>query len=210
MIISHENQREQNTWQQVSDATHTVITPANAIDAVGFVGAKYGIDHLDTWPGIVIAGASFLTDMVDGKVARATGTQSELGEAIDAVGDKIKLAYALKKTYELEAAPMWLLAGVTVVNSVNASLTLADKQINRNVPAIHPSWAGKRAIFLQQFGIGFHILGSQFEKQPKAQHVAKAFKLSANVMGAAGITLGVAASSGYARTLVKSIQQKRK
>ncbi|MEO8862825.1 MAG: CDP-alcohol phosphatidyltransferase family protein, partial [Candidatus Saccharimonadales bacterium] len=99
------DESDKNTWQKISDATGTVVTPANAIDMLGFAGAKYGIDNLDSWKGIGLACASFMADAIDGKVARATGTQSELGEALDAAGDKVKLAYALVKIWQMDLAP---------------------------------------------------------------------------------------------------------
>ncbi len=193
---------DQNVWQKISDATNTVVTPANAIDLLGFAGAKYGIDNLDSWKGIAVASASFLADVVDGKVARATGTQSELGEALDAAGDKVKLAYALVKIWQMDLAPKPLLVGVAAQNGLNAGLTIADRIVNKEDPALHPSWYGKRAMFLQQAGVGLHVVGSQMEKDE--MRFSRGIKIAGTVLGAAGIALGTVASVDYARTLYRS------
>ncbi len=103
---------ERNIFQKASDATGTIVTPANAIDAVAFVIALDGIKQHDTWSGIVKSGAGYAADAIDGKVARATKTQSDLGEAIDAGGDKIKLVYALAQIWKTKRAPRSLLTAV--------------------------------------------------------------------------------------------------
>ncbi|MBP9738971.1 CDP-alcohol phosphatidyltransferase family protein [Candidatus Saccharibacteria bacterium] len=195
---------ELNNWQKISEATGTIVTPANAIDLLGFAGAKYGIDRLDSWKGIGIACASFMADFADGKVARATGTQSELGEALDAAGDKIKLAYALVKIWQLELAPKELLCAVAVQNGLNTGITLADKAINKNESVIHASWAGKRAIFLQQWGIGLNVVGSQMEKDEMRN--ARSVRLAGNIIGACGVVMGGIATAGYTRTLWRSLK----
>ena len=86
---------EQNVWQQLQHATNDVITPANVLDAAAFGLSLYGIKNLDSWKGIGASALSFSADLFDGKLARATGTSSALGEAVDAGGDKVKLALAL-------------------------------------------------------------------------------------------------------------------
>lgn len=190
---------EPNGWQRLSGATGTCITPANVIDAVGFAGAKYGLDRLDSWSGIVAAGASFLSDVIDGRVARATGTTSPLGEAIDAAGDKVKLAYALRKINELKLAPRKLLAAIAIQNGCNAVLTTADQLLHKEQHVLHPSWFGKRAMFLQQMGVGLHVVAAQMEQdaRPRAPRV----RLAANILGWAGVGLGSVATTGYGRKL---------
>ena len=68
-----------------------------------------------------------MTDVVDGRVARSTKTQSPLGEAIDAAGDKVKLAIALYKIWALDLAPKSLLSAVAIQNAANVALVAADR-----------------------------------------------------------------------------------
>lgn len=193
---------DRNIWQKVSDATGTVVTPANAIDLAGFVGAKYGIDNIDNLKGIAVTSASFAADIADGWVARKTGTESELGEALDAAGDKAKMTYGLLKIWKKDLAPKYLLAAVAMQNSVNAGLTITDRVVNWKEPALHPSWFGKRAILLQQSGIGLHVVGSHMEKNDVRFH--NAVKAAGTVLGLSGVALGVVASAGYSKTLRQS------
>lgn len=196
------NQGERNIFQKISDKTGTIITPSNIIDVASMAGSKYGIDRLDTWRGIGTALLSFGADMVDGKVARATGTQSALGEAIDAGGDKIRLAYAIGKIWQMDLAPKRLLVAVAIQNSLNTALTMVDRATNADEPQIHPSWWGKRAILMQQTGIGLHVIGSRLEKDEKL--AASCFsKTAGSILGYAGVAFGVVASSGYVATLLK-------
>lgn len=195
---------EPNTWQRISDATGTVITPANLIDAAGFGAAKYGLDQLDSWKGIYTAAASFLSDVVDGRIARATGTSSPLGEAIDAAGDKAKLAYALYQINRLQLAPRKLLGAVATQNACNTALTTADQLVHGKEHVLHSSWLGKRAMLLQQTGIGLHVIASQMEKDimPRARQT----RIAANVLGWSGVAVGVAATAGYGKRFFSSLR----
>lgn len=197
---------ELNGWQKLSEATHGIGTPANALDTVAFAGGIYGINHLDSWKGIAIACSSFMADFVDGKIARATGTQSELGEAIDAGGDKVKLAYALYKMWQLELAPRPLLVAVAVQNGLNVGLTAIDRSAN-DKPVIHPSQFGKKAIFMEQWGLGLHVIGSELAKTNEKR--GKAVKTAGTVLTLAGVAVGVAATTGYTKLLLSS-RKKRK
>lgn len=190
-----------NTWQQIAGATNDIVTPANAVDAVAFAGSIYGISHIDEWKGIGVAAASYGADIVDGKIARATGTESDLGEFIDAGGDKIKLALASLKAWQNNLAPKPLLAAIAIQNATNVLITGVDRNEN-DQPVIHPSKLGKRAMFFQQSGIGIHIIGARLERDGSS--LARPTKLAGNILGAAGVVLGVVASAGYARTLAQS------
>lgn len=196
-----------NVWQKISDATGTVVTPANLLDAAGFAGAKYGIENLDSWQGIIVAASSFLADVADGKIARATHTSSELGETVDAAGDKVKLAYALYEIHRLKLAPKALLGAVALQNSLNVAMTAADQLHNGRDHVLHSSWFGKRAIFLQQVGLGLHVVAAQMERDdtPRSRRVRQI----ANVLGWSGVGLGIAASAGYGNRLLGSRKTKK-
>ena len=145
-----------NNWQLIARTTKGIVTPANAIDTVAIAGAKYGIDHLDSTKGRLITALSFTTDFFDGRIARATGTQSPLGEAVDAGGDKLKLAYGAVKLWRAGLVDKPLLTAVVAQNTANAGLTLADRKLNQK-PAIHPTKIGKLSFFAQELGIELKI-----------------------------------------------------
>ena len=199
--VIHGQTEALNIWQQWSEATGGVITPANALDAAAFIGGMYGVNNLDSWKGIVITAASFFADMADGKIARATGTESPLGEAVDAAGDKIKLAAALYQIWKLDLAPKPLLVAIAAQNGINAALTAGDRAINSQ-PVIHPSYFGKRAILLEQLGLGLHVIGSEVAK--KHERRAAIIKKVGTLTSVAGLGLGAAATAGYTKSLFSS------
>lgn len=192
---------ERNFWQVIADATGDVVTPANTLDAAAFGLSIYGLKNLDSWKGIIASALAFGADLVDGKIARATGTQSDLGEAVDAGGDKIKLAFALYQIWKLELAPKALITAIALQNGYNAGLTAVDRSLN-DKPAIHPSNFGKKAIFLEEMGLGMHVIGSEVSKQHEKR--GKAVKLAGSVIGYAGVGFGLIASGGYTTKLIHS------
>jgi phosphatidylglycerophosphate synthase len=191
-----------NNWQILARATNDYVTPANAFDAVGFAASMYGIYNLDSWKGIAAAAGGFMTDVFDGKIARGTGTATDKGEIVDATGDKIKLAFALAQIWRLDLAPKWLIGAVLVQNSANVVMTAADRRLNKKEPVLHASIFGKRAMFLEQWGLGLHVIGSEVQK--KNERRGRYIKAAGTIVGLAGLGLGGAASFGYARTLLAS------
>jgi phosphatidylglycerophosphate synthase len=197
---------DRNVWQKVSDATGTVVTPSNLLDGACFVGAKHGLDNLDSWRGIGAAAASFLPDIVDGDIARATGTSSKLGEGLDAIGDKAKMAYAVFKIIQQNLAPRPLVGAIAVQNGCNVALTTADQIANKPNHVLHSSWPGKGSMALEQSGAALHIVASKMEQSHSA-HAANVRK-AANVLGWAGVGLGVISTIGYSKELVNSLRSK--
>lgn len=200
-LISGLDQDQLTAFQHIANLTHHVVTPANAIDALSFVGAMYGLRELESWKGILISGASFMADYVDGIVARATGTQSELGEAVDAVGDKLKLALGLYTIWQHDLAPKQLLTSVAVLHGINTAVTATDRLIH-DKPVMHATWLGKRAIFMEQWGIGLHVIGSKISQT--SYEKGSAIKAAGTALGYIGVGLGVLAGADYAATLWES------
>lgn len=205
--LSEEKQPEDlNAWQKVSEATGTVVTPANALDSIAFGGSMYGIQKLKTWKGIGITATSFGADFVDGKIARATKTESPLGESIDAVGDKIKLAFALYKIREQNLAPNALINAIAAQNGANAILSIIDRTIN-DKPVIHANWFGKKAIFAQEIGLGIHVIGSKVAETNEKK--AKLIKKVGSFTTICGLVLGTVATTSYASTLYLSTKNRK-
>lgn len=198
--------------QKVNRKTRGVINPSNCADAASIPLAAWGSNRLDTWGGIAAAGVAFTVDWWDGPLARQLGTASPLGEKVDAVSDKIRLGYTLVKLIENDVrhrepmVPRLLLAGVGVQNLLNTGITIAERSVNKDNPQIHSSWAGKRAIFAQQWGIATHIIAAKLESDGHSS--AKSLRKAGNVLGTAGIGLGAIATGGYAHTLWQSLQRR--
>jgi phosphatidylglycerophosphate synthase len=185
-----------NNWQRIAIATNDWATPANAIDAVAFGMAMHAASRLDTPAGIIEACAALMADFVDGKVARATGTSSDIGEAIDAGLDKVKLGRYLVSAWKDNLAPKLLLAGVAAPNIANTAITVYDRR--RNVhPQVHPNDDGKKGIWWEQWGLGLHVIGNVVEKKQPA--AGKALKTAGTAMSVYGIYRGLKATRAYWR-----------
>lgn len=194
---------DMNVWQEIAEATNGIVTPANVLDVAGFGLCIHGLRKLNSWRGIVATAAGFMTDVVDGRVARSTKTQSPLGEAVDAAGDKVKLALALYKLWSLDLAPRPLLCAVAIQNTANVALVAADR-MRHEEPRLHSSSHGKKAMFLEQWGLGLHVIASQVSTTHERR--GRLIKRTATVLTVAGLIHGVVATSGYARTLEKQEQ----
>ena len=73
-------------------------------------------------PFFVLYLAAGLTDMIDGPVARKTGTVSEFGAKLDTTADFLFVAACLIKLLPLITFPLWLwlwIIGIALIKAVN-------------------------------------------------------------------------------------------
>ena len=73
-------------------------------------------------PFFVLYFAAGLTDMIDGPVARKTGTVSELGAKLDTTADFVLVAACLIKLLPMISSPLWLwlwIGGIALIKAVN-------------------------------------------------------------------------------------------
>ena len=73
-------------------------------------------------PFFVLYFAAGLTDMIDGSVARKTGTVSELGAKLDTTADFVFVAACLIKLLPMIPFPLWLwlwIGGIALIKAVN-------------------------------------------------------------------------------------------
>lgn len=188
---------EHNNFQQIAEATGGVVTPANAIDAGAFALAAKFVPKLDSWRGIAAVAVSYASDVVDGKVARATGTSNELGAAVDAVGDKIKTTYAAYHIAKMNLASKPLLAAVALQNVANAGATVYDSLVN-DKSKVDVSKAGKYSTFSNSLGIGLQVIGTELEKNDPQR--ARNARVAGAVVGWGGLAVfGVRATRDYWR-----------
>lgn len=180
-------------FQDIAARTHDVVTPANAMSAAGFALAVTGASRMDTLEGTLTMGAGRVLDILDGKVARATGTASALGEMVDATFDKAAVAIMCYQGVKKEILPKTVVASIAAQNTANAVMTLVDRRQHPDDPHIHPSIDGKHTMFAQNASIGLFCL-SEVSKPP-------VIKGSLRALGwvAAGVATikGIRATRGY-------------
>lgn len=134
---------KQNNWQRLAARSFGILTPANGISLVGLVCIVIGLlvmsaHHL--WWGIGLLGVGRLADVLDGTVAQYTQTKGPVGEAVDAISDKIAailvISYFIVNNW-LPLIPLILVGLHVIVNSLLASIAWVRKQ------QLHPSASGK-------------------------------------------------------------------
>lgn len=184
--------------QGIAEATGNIVTPANAVDAVAFGMALHAAPRLDTWSGIAEAAIAYGADFVDGKIARATGTASEVGSKVDAVGDKIKLGWGILHIARNNQADRDLLAAVAVQNVANAAITAYDRKRNEEPAITEARPLGKRAMFGQAMSIGVQVIGTKVsETHPRAGRTIRQLGRWTGLTTVA--TLGIASTIDYAK-----------
>jgi phosphatidylglycerophosphate synthase len=181
-----EHDRRQTGLQRIARQTRGVVTPANLLDGAAFLGALWAGPRLENWPGLVAGIASYSSDVVDGKIARATGTASSLGDMIDHVGDKPKIAYALYHIWRMRLADRPLLVTVATYNAVTASITVYDRLAN-GTSRIEVTTQGKRAMFATATGVGVQTVATKISRtRPK---LGRALNVGGAVLAYLGVTV---------------------
>lgn len=154
---------KRNIFQKVSDATGGVVTPANLLDVGAFALTVWAAPRLNTRKGVKGTAVSFVGDIVDGFVADVTGTRSDLGSAIDRVGDKVKSAITAPYIYKYRLAPRSLLGAVVLQNVGNASATAYDYFRNKDRQIVVEN-ADRYAALANNVGIGLHLVAGELAR----------------------------------------------
>ncbi|NGM17506.1 phosphatidylglycerophosphate synthase [Eggerthellaceae bacterium zg-893] len=99
--------------------------------------------------------AAGLTDMLDGFVARRTGTESELGARLDSAADLALAAACLAKVLPAVSAPPWLWAWVAAIAIVKAANVASGFVTTKRL--FMPHTAANKAAGLVTFLVPFAI-----------------------------------------------------
>lgn len=86
--------KERNIFQIIAAKTGGVVTPGNTVTTAGLALGMKGInDYIDgeKYAGAVETALSFLSDVVDGPIAKASGTIGACGALFDASADKVRI-----------------------------------------------------------------------------------------------------------------------
>ncbi len=171
----------QHRFQKVARETYGVVTPANAVTVAGFVLVISGLIDLSRGnrrKAITKIAAGRSLDLVDGAVAKATGTMSPLGEALDAGLDKVSMAASLAVLHKSEDLPKGLLRLFAARDLGMAVLTVVGKL--RGVHP-HPNEASKTATFHQWMAAGSMLIAAELNDTEKPE-LALTAKLAGTVL----------------------------
>ncbi|MCC7459968.1 MAG: CDP-diacylglycerol--glycerol-3-phosphate 3-phosphatidyltransferase [Proteobacteria bacterium] len=103
-----------------------------------------------------IFGLSFITDQIDGIIARATNQITQLGKIMDPMADKILVVTALMLLIHMQFMAVW----IAIVLSCRELVVSALRALAQSEGiTLTPNWVGKTKAYFEGFGIAFVMLG---------------------------------------------------
>jgi cardiolipin synthase len=138
----------------------SIATWPNAITGVRALGIPLFI-YLALWPqadgwAIVVLAVGGATDYFDGKLARALGQESKLGEILDPTIDRLYIFATLIVLYLRDAIPMWLILTLIIRDAALALVTLVLTA--KGKPPLKVTFMGKAATFNLLYAFPFLLL----------------------------------------------------
>ena len=81
--------------------------------------------------------AAGLSDMIDGTVARRTGTVSEFGSKLDTAADFVLVAVCLVKLLPVIHIPVWLIVWIIVIAVIKAINLVSGYVVRKEIVVLH-------------------------------------------------------------------------
>ena len=150
---------------------------------------------------VVIAVLGFITDLVDGKIARRFGQVSKLGIALDPLSDRLGLASGAAVLIVKHLSPLWV---VLVVVARDAFLVVVGAPIlkARGLPIPPVTKVGKYGSFAVSVMFGLFLASGIHD----IAHPTHAIRLAAWVIVVAALPLYYASGAGYVRAAFTSLK----
>ena len=163
---------------------------------VGLVLAGFPGSGLIAWAVFVVAA---LTDVIDGRVARARGEVSNLGVFLDLTADKVLVAAVLITMVQVQLVPAWMVAVILVRDLVVGGVrqAAASEQVVLSARGL-----GKAKTVTTLVAIGVLLLA--FDAQTGGPVVGLGWGSMAQVIGGwlmfAAVPLALVSGLGYLRS----------
>jgi cardiolipin synthase (CMP-forming) len=158
-------------------AGDAVLTIPNGISAARLLGVPVFLwlvlgprtATADAWAvGVLIASA--ISDWLDGKIARALGQQSRLGQVLDPAADRLYIAATLTGLAVRTIIPWWLV-GLLAARELAVGVALAVLR-RRGFPALQVSFVGKAATLCLLYAFPLLFLGAHAGPAAEVARVA--------------------------------------
>lgn len=159
------NPKDRNNWQKMAANTYGLATPANIVTLVGAVLVLKGLWMLSsslTFTPILLIAFGRLADIADGIIADKTGTKSSVGEAFDAIVDKILALATIIVLAANNLVPILLIIVIGLQALLNS---LASAYAKSKGKTIHPSFNGKIAAVSSWLSVVLFLL-SKYKPEP--------------------------------------------
>lgn len=150
---------ERNIWQKLAFRSYGTLTPANFVSIIGGVLAIYGlilIMNEETISGLLLVAIGRVADLLDGLIAEYTKTKSPLGELVDAIADKLVIAFAVIVFAALALVP-WPIVALIALQNILSGLAVIVGRLRKI--KIHPSKYGKYSTALAWVTLIFYPFG---------------------------------------------------
>ncbi len=180
----------------------SIATWPNALTGLRFLGIPLFIylalgPQADGWAILVLA-IGGATDYFDGKLARALGQESKLGEILDPTIDRLYILATLIVLYLRDAIPLWLIVTLIARDALLALVALALAA--KGKAPLKVTFVGKAATFNLLYAFPFLLLAlSDSTIGDIAFIVGWAFAIW-------GVALYVATGVSYFLTALKTIR----
>jgi cardiolipin synthase (CMP-forming) len=147
--------------QETEVQTDRILTIPNLLSFARLLGVPLFLwlilgPHADGW-ALVLLMVSGFTDYLDGKIARATGTISRLGQLLDPLADRLYIAATLVGLAIRSIIPWWL---VVLLLSRDLVLAIALALLKRRgITGLPVHFLGKAATFNLLYAFPLLLLG---------------------------------------------------
>ena len=180
----------------------SIATWPNALTGLRALGIPLVIylalgPQADGW-AIVVLAIGGATDYFDGKLARALGQESKLGEILDPTIDRLYIISTLIVLYIRDAIPLWLIITLVARDAILALVALALNA--KGKPPLKVTFMGKAATFNLLYAFPFLLLALS---DSLAGDVAFIFGWAFAIWG---VALYVATGVSYFLTAMKTIR----
>jgi cardiolipin synthase len=164
-----------------------------------FVYLALDLDNLAL--AVMIAVLGFITDLVDGKIARRYGQISKLGIALDPLSDRLALASGAVVLIVKHLAPLWV---VLTVLGRDALLVVVGAPIlkARGLPIPPVTKVGKYGSFAVSVMFALFLASGI----PGSTHPSHPVRVAAWIFVGVAIPLYYASGLGYARAAIASMK----
>jgi cardiolipin synthase len=147
--------------QETEVQTDRILTVPNIISFIRLLGVPVFlwlilVPQADGW-ALVLLVASGISDWLDGKIARATGQISRLGQILDPIADRLYIAAALLGLALRGIIPWWLVGLLVARDLMLAALLPALKR--RGLVGLPVHFLGKAATFCLLYAFPLLLLG---------------------------------------------------
>ncbi len=150
--------------QETAVQSDKIVTVPNILSFLRLLGVPLFlwlilVPEADGW-ALVLLVVSSATDWLDGKIARATGQITRLGQLLDPIADRLYIAAALIGFAIRGIIPWWLFAALLGRDLVMGVVMLLLKR--RGIVGLPVHFLGKAATFFLLIGFPL-LLAAQFD-----------------------------------------------